>query len=358
MKNTHNRKNTIFIRVDSGQKIGYGHLIRCMALGDKLKKNWHVIFVTSNIKGNITSIVKNNFQVIQLKTAYGDLSKVIIKDDAIETVQTIKKFGNKNSFLIVDNYKLSQRWESIVKPYVKRLIVIDDLMNRKHNCDLIIDQNLHTRMNSLYTKSIPKNCTKLLGPYYAILRNQFITQRKYAKIRSLPIKNILISFGGSDNENYTLHALASLKKLNSDVNVNVVIGTANMNKKTIKNFCKKNLNFNYFEQVENMAKLMKIADLCIGSSGTTTWERCCLGLPAIVAVASNDQKDIANAVSNNKCIINLGKIKKSDNVNYVRLMKNLKNSELQNMSRNCMKLVDGKGAARISKYIFSMMKGD
>ena len=62
MKNTHNRKNTIFIRVDSGQKIGYGHLIRCMALGDKLKKNWHVFFVTSNIKGNITSIVKNNFQ--------------------------------------------------------------------------------------------------------------------------------------------------------------------------------------------------------------------------------------------------------------------------------------------------------
>ena len=213
-------------------------------------------------------------------------------------------------------------------------------------------------MNSLYINSVPKNCVKLLGPDYAILRNQFIAQRKYAKIRSLPLKNILVSFGGSDNENHTLHALTSLKKLNSDVNVNVVTGTANIGKKIIKNFCKKNFNYNYFEQVENMAKLMQVADLCIGSSGTTTWERCCVGLPAIAIVASNDQKDIASAVSKNKCIINLGKIKKSDNVNYVRLMKNLKNNELQNMSRNCMKLVDGKGAARISKYIFSMMKGD
>ena len=349
-------KKIIFIRVDSSTKIGYGHLIRCLALADTLKKSFKINFICTNLNGNLISqICKKKFEVFRFNTKS---QRINVKKDAEKTISIIKKHRNKKSLLILDSYILSQEWENRVRPYVKRLIVIDDLMDRKHSCDLIIDQNLHTRMNSLYTKSIPKNCTKLLGPDYAILRNQFITQRKYAKIRSLPIKNILISFGGSDNENHTLHALVSLKKLNSDVNVNVVIGTANMNKKTIKNFCKKNLNFNYFEQVENMAKLMKIADLCIGSSGTTTWERCCLGLPAIVTVASNDQKDIANAVSNNKCIINLGKIKKSDKVNCIRLIKNLKNSDLQNMSKNCMKLVDGKGAARLSKYIFSMIKSD
>ncbi len=351
-----NDKKIIFIRVDSSTKIGYGHLIRCLALADTLKKSFKINFICTNLNGNLISqICKKNFEVFRFNTKS---QRINVKKDAEKTISIIKKHRNKKSLLILDSYILSQEWENRVKPYVKRLIVIDDLMDRKHSCDLIIDQNLHTQMNSLYTKSVPKNCIKLLGPDYAILRNQFIAQRKYAKIRSLPLKNILVSFGGSDNENHTLHALTSLKKLNSDVNVNVVTGTANIGKKIIKNFCKKNFNYNYFEQVENMVKLMQVADLCIGSSGTTTWERCCVGLPAIAIVTSNDQKDIASAVSKNKCIINLGKIKKSDNVNYVRLMKNLKNSELQNMSRNCMKLVDGKGAARISKYIFSMMKGD
>jgi len=349
-------KKIIFIRVDSSTKIGYGHLIRCLALADTLKKSFKINFICTNLNGNLISqICKKKFEVFRFNTKS---QRINVKKDAEKTISIIKKHRNKKSLLILDSYILSQEWENRVKPYVKRLIVIDDLMDRKHSCDLIIDQNLHTQMNSLYTKSVPKNCIKLLGPDYAILRNQFIAQRKYAKIRSLPIKNILVSFGGTDNENHTLHALTSLKKLNSDVNVNVVTGTANIGKKIIKNFCKKNFNYNYFEQVENMVKLMQVADLCIGSSGTTTWERCCVGLPAIAIVTSNDQKDIASAVSKNKCIINLGKIKKSDNVNYVRLMKNLKNSELQNMSRNCMKLVDGKGAARISKYIFSMMKGD
>ena len=349
-------KKIIFIRVDSSTKIGYGHLIRCLALADTLKKSFKINFICTNLNGNLISqICKKNFEVFRFNTKS---QRINVKKDAEKTISIIKKYRNKKSLLILDSYILSQEWENRVRPYVKRLIVIDDLMDRKHSCDLIIDQNLHTQMNSLYINSVPKNCVKLLGPDYAILRNQFIAQRKYAKIRSLPLKNILVSFGGSDNENHTLHALTSLKKLNSDVNVNVVTGTANIGKKIIKNFCKKNFNYNYFEQVENMAKLMQVADLCIGSSGTTTWERCCVGLPAIVIVASNDQKDIASAVSKNKCIINLGKIKKSDNVNYVRLMKNLKNNELQNMSRNCMKLVDGKGAARISKYIFSMMKGD
>ena len=351
-----NDKKIIFIRVDSSTKIGYGHLIRCLALADTLKKSFKINFICTNLNGNLISqICKKKFEVFRFNTKS---QRINVKKDAEKTISIIKKYRNKKSLLILDSYILSQEWENRVRPYVKRLIVIDDLMDRKHSCDLIIDQNLHTQMNSLYNKSVLKNCVKLLGPDYAILRNQFIAQRKYARIRSLPIKNILVSFGGTDNENHTLHALTSLKKLNSDVNVNVVTGTANIGKKIIKNFCKKNFNYNYFEQVENMAKLMQIADLCIGSSGTTTWERCCVGLPAIAIVASNDQKDIASAVSKNKCIINLGKIKKSDNVNYVRLMKNLKNSELQNMSRNCMKLVDGKGAARISKYIFSMMKGD
>ena len=99
-----------------------------------------------------------------------------------------------------------------------------------------------------------------------------------------------------------------------------------------------------------MAKLMKNSDICIGSSGTTTWERCCLGLPGITVISSMDQYDIAKAMSTKNCIINLGTIK-PNKINFRKIFLNLTNNDLKSMSKNSMKLVDGKGSLRIEKSI-------
>ena len=187
-------KNTIFIRVESGNDVGYGHIMRCLALAINLKKFFNVIFLSTNSSGNLNSIIKkNHFKRIGIRIISTSSSNKKNKNDAEQTIKIIKKFGNEKSLLLVDNYNISIRWESLVKPFVRKLIVIDDLIYRKHDCDLIIDQNLHTNMKKLYQNSIPKSCQKLFGPKYALLRKQFLTQRKHIKKRSLPIEKILVS---------------------------------------------------------------------------------------------------------------------------------------------------------------------
>ena len=147
--------------------------------------------------------------------------------------------------LIVDNYELTKKWETYMKPYVYKLIVIDDLPHRSHNCDLLIDQNLHSKVNGLYEGLIPSKCIKLIGPKFSMIRNEFRIIRKSVKPRTLPIKKLLVSFGGTDIEKQTIVVLNFIKKLNMKINVDVVVGKANRCKKIIKNFCNKNKHFTF-----------------------------------------------------------------------------------------------------------------
>ena len=347
-------KNIIFIRVDSSTKIGYGHFMRCMALADTLQKNFEINFITRSLEGSLISdIQKKGFGIFRF---YSNSEKINEKNDAQKTISLIKKHSGSKNILIVDNYQLSKKWETDVKPFVHKLIVIDDLSNRSHNCDLLIDQNLHTKVNGLYKGLIPSNCIKLIGPKFSMIRKEFRMMRKSVKPRTFPIKKILVSFGGSDTKNQTSVALNSIKKMNGKINVDVVVGKANKCKKTLKIFCNKNKHFTYHEQIDNIADLMLSSDLSIGSSGSTTWERCCLGLPAIVSISSNDQRDIANSLSRKKCIINLGDVKKLKESSYINVITNLKKNDLRNMSKNSMSLVDGNGTQRIFKHILLMAK--
>ena len=287
---------------------------------------------------------------------YSNSEKINEKNDAQKTISLIKKHSGQKNILIIDNYQLSKKWETYAKPFVHKLIVIDDLPNRSHNCDLLIDQNLHTKVNGLYKGLIPSNCIKLIGPKFSMIRKEFRMMRKSVKPRTFPIKKILVSFGGSDIENQTLVALNSIKKMNGKINVDVVVGKANKCKKTLKIFCNKNKHFTYYEQIDNIADLMLSSDLSIGSSGSTTWERCSLGLPAIVSISSNDQRDTANSLSKKKCVINLGDVKKVKESSYINAITNLKKNDLRNMSKNSMSLVDGNGTQRILKHILLMAK--
>ena len=347
-------KNTIFIRVDSSTKIGYGHFIRCMALADTLQKNFKINFISRSLEGNLISDIQDKgFGIFRF---YSNSEKIDEKNDAQKTISLIKKHSGQKNILIIDNYQLSKKWETYVKPFVHKLIVIDDLPNRSHNCDLLIDQNLHTKVNGLYKGLIPSNCIKLIGPKFSMIRKKFRMLKKSVKPRTFPIKKILVSFGGSDAENQTLIALNSIKKMNRKIDVDVVVGKANKCKKTLKIFCNRNNHFTYHEQIDNIADLMLSSDLSIGSSGSTTWERCILGLPAIVSISSNDQMDIANSLSQKKCIINLGDAKKLKEANYINIITNLKKNDLRNMSKNSMDLVDGNGTQRILKHILLMVK--
>lgn len=323
----------IAFRVDSSTQIGSGHVMRCLTLAEKLNCKEKIIFISRDLPGNINNLVlKKDFKLILFKNKDLDLNlkgyekwlTVRQEQDAKETIETIKKLNIE--LLIVDSYAIDEKWEKMLRPYVKKIMVIDDLANRKHDCDILLDQNFYCDMDIRYERLVPVSCILLVGPQYVLLRNEFYEVKKIQRNRDGIIKNILVFFGGSDVSNETIKTLKAIDKIDfSVITINVVVGASNANKKEIECFCNKRGKFNYFCQVDNIAELMNEADLSIGAGGTTTWERCFLGLPAIVIALAENQIKIAEDCEKIGMIKYLGINKEVKEIDIIKSIKNYKN---------------------------------
>jgi UDP-2,4-diacetamido-2,4,6-trideoxy-beta-L-altropyranose hydrolase len=211
---------------------------------------------------------------------------------------TVKALANHLwDWIVVDHYALDKRWENVVRGSCKKLMVIDDIADREHDCDVLLDQNYYADMHMRYISKVPAHCHLLLGPRYALLRKEFRALRYKVKVRTGDVKKILVFFGGADENNYTSLALQALAELNITLQVNVVIGSQHPNREQIRQACIA-YGFICHVQTTRMAELMAEADLAIGAGGTATWERCCLGLPTIsFCLAENQRKLIADGAA-------------------------------------------------------------
>lgn len=350
----------LFIRADAGTKIGTGHVMRCFALAESLKRKFNdVFFVSNQIAGNLSDFLeKKGFKAYCIrgythiegnKLRYSE-KKRILESDAEQCIEIIKSHPDKKSWLIIDHYGIDEIWEKKFCPYVEKIIVIDDLANRRHDCDLLVEQNLYRNMNSRYEKLIPPKCVLLLGPKYALLRSEFKKNRKKLK-RKNTLRRLLISFGGSDLTNETSKVLHAVKFLKPKCKIDVVAGNANKNKNSIKRLCDNIPSASFYCQIDNIAELMANADLAIGGGGSMTWERCCMGLPAIVSILSENQRELTEEVARIGCVINLGWANSLTPLDYVKAIKSLNNETLRKMSRQCLELVDGEGSCRVANEI-------
>ena len=351
-------KHTIFVRVDSGYDIGFGHAIRCLSLAQTLKKmNFEICFISKKERGNISKLFEDKgFTVYYIQNSYSKSKKNdIIKNDVNQTVKIITKHKAKSSWIIVDHYDLDFKWEKSLRKFVDKIIVIDDLA-RKHDCDLLLDQNYNKNLKTRYSKLVPKKCIKLLGPKYALLRGEFLILRKSVKPRK-NFKRILVSFGGSDPTNETGKVLSAIKILKTNkqfLEVNVVIGKSDKNKHKIKQLCNSIPNAKLYESVYNIGKLMCKADLAVGAGGSSTLERLCLGLPSIVSIIATNQEESTMALGKKGYIINVDSAKNLTIKKYVEIFENLDVKKLQSISRNSLKVVDGKGGMRVAKTIMHL----
>ena len=351
-------KHTIFVRVDSGYDIGFGHAIRCLSLAQTLKKmNFEICFISKKERGNISKLFEDKgFTVYYIQNSYSKSKKNdIIKNDVNQTVKIITKHKAKSSWIIVDHYDLDFKWEKSLRKFVDKIIVIDDLA-RKHDCNLLLDQNYNKNLKTRYDKLVPRKCIKLLGPKYALLRDEFPILRKSVKPRK-NFKRILISFGGSDPTNETGKVLSAIKILKTNkqfLEVNVVIGKSDKNKLKIKLLCNSIPNAKLYESVYNIGKLMCKADLAVGAGGSSTLERLCLGLPPIVSIIATNQEESTMALGKKGYIINVDSAKNLTIKKYVEILENLDVKKLQSISRNSLKVVDGKGGMRVAKTIIHL----
>jgi len=297
--------NVIF-RTDASVQIGIGHVMRCLTLADSLRASGaECRFICRTHRGHlIEQIRQRGFAVHSLPVSSEDVvpsdnedaarsshSAWLGSDWATDAAQTKVGAGETAvDWLIVDHYALDARWEKALRPTCRGLMVIDDLADRQHDCDLLLDQNYYRNQGQRYQGLLPEQCVTLLGPDYVLLRPEFDEARQQLRVRDGIIKRILVFFGGSDPTNQTEMALTALEQLNRwDISVDVVVGLTNPNRHPIQILCDRLPYATYHCNVSNMAELILNADLGIGAGGSAMWERCYLGLPTITVVFADNQ---------------------------------------------------------------------
>jgi UDP-2,4-diacetamido-2,4,6-trideoxy-beta-L-altropyranose hydrolase len=355
----------IAFRTDASSQIGTGHFMRCLTLAEELKKQSDgICFISRNLPLHLSEmlevkeikhipLVDNGIADSIDELAHASWLGVSQAQDAKATVKALS--GHVYDWMVVDHYALDVRWESLVRPNVKKIMAIDDLADRDHDCDILLDQNYYADMQTRYNSKVPAHCQLLLGPSYALLREEFRFLREQANVCNGEVKKVLVFFGGVDVDNYTLHAIHALSEINFGLHVDIVIGAQHPFRELIEKICAK-YNFVCHVQVSYMAKLMAEADLAIGAGGTSIWERCCLGLPTIsICTAENQRKQIVDAAEDGYLYAPLfGK----DIMESIRLHIQvlLSNPPLIRFISNAgMKLVDGKGTLRIASLIESSL---
>jgi len=270
--------------------------------------------------------------------------------DAEETAAILNSLPKTVDWLVTDHYAIDFHWESTLRPIVRHIFVIDDLADRLHDCDVLLDQNLHRGIAVRYSNLIPSNCLRFLGPRYAILRPQFKQARKQLRQRDGTIRRILIFFGGFDSGNETSKALLGAQ-IAGDFLIDIILGPTCPHLSTTAQIVKDMPNVALHIAPENIASLMIDADIAIGAIGISVWERSCLGLPSVVISTATNQISPAQALADRNCVVYLGE---SDSVTADKIALSIKSlvaepSRVQDMSNSCMRLTDGNGANRLCR---------
>ena len=333
-----------FFRFDAGPQIGGGHAMRCLTLADLLETaGWECRFAV-------------NAEALETVGTLSQISdKCVVMPDHIdgEAPAMAAFIGDEGCrVLIVDHYGRDQTFEMQCRGFAERILVLDDLADRAHDCDILLDQNLGRRPED-YASKIPNNCKLLIGPEYALLKRDFAMLREAALSRhrkSNQVQSILVAFGLTDPDNLTGRALDALLEIGSEIEIVVVLGGVAPHLSDIESAVEAlGPNARLLIDAENMAELMAQADLGFGACGTTSWERCCLGLPALATVAADNQSIIGTALEDADAIVPLGWHEDVTLASIAEALQTIldKPERLGQISSAAATICDGKGAMRV-----------
>ncbi|WP_417441810.1 UDP-2,4-diacetamido-2,4,6-trideoxy-beta-L-altropyranose hydrolase [Idiomarina sp.] len=359
---------TIVFRVDASIEMGAGHVMRCLTLADELSQNGHkCTFISRRQPGSLINLVKERgYSIHELPECeesegnhltHGHWLKGGQERDVEESQNVLEKLVPE--WLVIDHYGIDKVWEQRARNHVKNILVIDDLADRPHDCDILVDQNLG-QSDRMYSPLVPKSCRILTGCQYALLRPEFAAFRErsleYRKGKT-QIDSVLISMGGVDKDNYTEKALNALASsgLNDRTEVTVVLGKQAPWLTEVKaQETNSRLNVRVLSNVSNMAELMSQSDLAIGAAGGTSWERCCLGLPTLMCVLADNQQGIAKVLESHGAAMVLSQSDIETCLGEKVAILYEQPERLSLMSGRASHLVDGRGAQRVAQ---SMLKG-
>ena len=353
---------TVAFRTDASFTIGSGHVFRCLTLADALKsKGANCHFLCREYPGHLLDIIRNRGHAATVISdgvadlsasdhAFPDALDYAWETDARQSRGVMEKL--RPDWLVVDHYGIDERWEAALRMNDCKIMVIDDLADRKHLCHLLLDQNLG-RSAEDYRPLVAKQCTVLTGPNFALIRTEFSELRPWSLHRrqqSQSIGRLLITMGGVDAPNATCKVLQALNScsLPAECCITVAMGLKAQWINHVREFAK-NMHWptEVLVNVEDMAFRMGTSDLAIGAAGSTSWERCCVGLPTILIVLAQNQESGATALEVAGAAHLIGWVSDVDANLPLALKKLMTPGALSAMSTRAGATTDGHGAQRV-----------
>lgn len=365
----------VCFRADASLTIGSGHVMRCLTLADALRmQGIQSHFICREHPGNLTGLIQQRgYPVFALPQGTTNDSEAAqssglahagwlgcsMQADAAQTSPILERI--RPDWLIVDHYGLDARWQDRLRALYGRLLVIDDLADRQHRCDILLDQNLG-RSAADYAALVPPTSKILAGPSYALLRPEFANYRKESleHRRKGTLDHILINMGGIDQPDYTSWAMSLLDQCNlpDHCQLEIIMGATAPWREHVEEVarhmehdCTVRVN------IADMAQTLAKTDLVIGAAGSSSWERCCLGVPSLMMVLADNQRLIAQSLMKQGAAVQIGD--KDDESSAIILKKQLEILRsspdiLIEMSRKAAQVADGQGTSRVSHFLLDV----
>jgi UDP-2,4-diacetamido-2,4,6-trideoxy-beta-L-altropyranose hydrolase len=345
--------------------------MRCLTLANRLRNfGCEVEFVCRNLYGDLFDlIVSSGFELNKLPSSLSEsLHSVVTAEYAewlevsleteIDQMRSLLSKKPNYDWLVVDHYALDQAWESQMRQFADRILVIDDIANRSHQADLLLDQNLYHNMESRYDGLADSSTGLLLGPQYALLRDEFVEYDRQKIVRDGTVQRILIFFGGVDATNETGKTLTALTNFDN-LTLDIVLGQSNQRGEEIKKLAAGMAGWKVHHTTDRMADLMAQADLALGAGGTTTWERCWLGLPSVVWTLADNQIETTKAVAERGGCIYLGDYNQVTEQMIVDTVRSLMNDQnrMRSLSKSARAIMGSTHEAGVDRLLKLMKEG-
>ena len=353
----------VAIRVDASTRIGTGHVSRCLTLADTLARRGAAVeFIGRVLDGALHDMVEERGYRVRrlprdgrtptttdLAAPHAAWLETDWHTDAEQTIAALAEGTQRPSWLIVDHYALDARWQSRLRPHVGRILAIDDLADRPHVAEVLLDQNYAANQDR-YTGLLPRSSRVLQGPRYAVVSDVYRDARAALSPREGRCARWNVFFGGVDLTNETCKALNAMTASRwREMPVDVVVGAGNPHRAAIDEALRSLPNATLHVQVPHLAALFAAADLAVGAGGTSTWERCCLGVPSVLVATATNQMPTLEALAAHDYIDYLGPHERVSVRDYRRAFEVADDAQrLHDLSRRCMDLVDGDGAGRVA----------
>jgi UDP-2,4-diacetamido-2,4,6-trideoxy-beta-L-altropyranose hydrolase len=353
--------NVVF-RADASLQIGTGHVMRCLTLARGLADRGHQCqFITRLHPGNLVDYIGQSGFPVHVLNAPGNTLRqdpeyeyarwlgVSQNEDATECKPIVDRI--QPDWVVVDHYGLGVDWQTVLAGF-GRTMVIDDLANRQHDCDLLLDQTFG-RSEHDYRNLVSPETRLLCGAEYAMLRKEFSELRPYSldRRKSGDLDHLLVTMGGVDKDNATEQVLNALRDsgLPEHCKLTVVMGNHAPWLASVQNAADKlPWSTEVRVGVRDMAALIAECDAAIGAAGATSWERCCLGLPTIMVVVAENQRDVALGLSRAGAAFVIGSLEKVSEDLPVAVNRLASSREYCSaMGTRAASIVDGFGVDRV-----------